>query len=754
MDYTKITKYDIATIDGVIKYANKFLYNIKNLDLRLQEDKTKIENFWLNIEKFFINVKEKNPQFFEESIVNFSFNILNYAIQIYSENYMVFMDGFFRFINNNQFQEIKPLLKNNQLKINTILKNLLEKEKISLIKNFIDIFLDDEKKVIHYIYDGDIIFIKQLLENNKILSFHFLLEEFKGFDENKIQIEFLKNQLIQEKYLQYIFPNHIFLSELEKKEEKEKSYYVENIMNNEQISLSEKIKFINYFIPNENIPFEMLFFILKNVALKKIKKEEIKILEVKDEKIIEQWSFKILKNTLAKTNTFMINNKEEKMITWSNSIEIYLKNWFEKDEIIIMMLKLITERKGNDELLILFTDYYKKELEKHKEILVKDMLGMENILEYTISYIIHQNDLYLLKDNQELKKMIINKKWTKIFFDLYKNDKIDEDWINMLYYDYNRKEIKDNVWFRFSDFKEKLLEKITANQSKEEIFNSFFLTNTTLKQETFTKYKKLLENSNFKFIKTLEEDFKYFKYLLENTALSFLIDEKEKNNILKINKWNKLFHKKLPVQIIYENNQCYFSYELKNELEEKTNVNNQTKVEKKENLDIFKNLLDNIIDKAKKDFIQFNELINQEVPFNIEFKIRSEHLFIEQLDFLKKLKKIEDLIQLEDIYLLQNNLSKYLIQCSQTYGKALQKNEMAKNNHMDDKAEKIHAEALKQIYLLEKEFELVKKNIINNMSDAHLNEMKVNTKVLETKNQEIENTSVLEIGNKTKLKIG
>jgi hypothetical protein len=247
----------------------------------------------------------------------------------------------------------------------------------------------------------------------------------------------------------------------------------------------------------------------------------------------------------------------------------------------------------------------------------------------------------------------------------------------------------------------------------------------------------------------LLNDKKSFEYFVKNTHIELFINNEEVQEILKENRWSKIFkNKKMPTYLLYENNHISIIYD----------HNFMTKIQNeslliKEQENNSENIVDKTIEKSKKDFIEFGKLIHQDISFDLNFKIRAEHLFLQQIDFLKELKKTEELIDTENIYLLQNNLGKYLLQCIHSYGKALQKNEIAQKHNIEDKEEKIHAEALKQIALLEKEFELVKKNIINNMTDIDLTEMKVNTRVLETKNEQIENLPLLNESTK-QLKIG
>ena len=97
---------------------------------------------------------------------------------------------------------------------------------------------------------------------------------------------------------------------------------------------------------------------------------------------------------------------------------------------------------------------------------------------------------------------------------------------------------------------------------------------------------------------------------------------------------------------------------------------------------------------------------------------------------------------MDDLYFLKSNLGKYLMQCTETYSRALTRYQTLLENpsllkkqdiSLDAQKEKIDNEALKQIALLEKELDFVKENVINTINSDSISDMRINTRFLESK---------------------
>ena len=740
MIWKNIKIYDINIVESFKIDVNTFLKTIEN------QNNEKIKNFWSIFENFFENLHEKNPEMFQETSVKTILMILSLLADnvINNESVMSINEKFFQVINNPVFENIKPILKNNTYNISNLLKNLLSSEKIVLAEKFYEFFLPENKKNIEYLYGEKIDFINWYLNQNKILAFDFLLKNFSGFDKTTIQAEFIKNNLIQEKYLNVIFPNHMIPKDFQN------SFMFDYIFKNSNILLIDKIKFLNYFNNPQNFSAEVLLFIFDNIENEKILPNQIKMLDIKDENIRKQILFQYFEKTKPKKESYGFyydkQSDKDKNTKWFNDIQKNIQYFFEKDQVNDIILEFLTTNKENDFFMMEFIQKNKENILENPQKFIKILMNSNNISEDTILYAFNLLDISHEDMNENLKKIIKEKKYYSVYLSLYKNQKIDNEWIDNLYnYFLNTNQIPESLENRLSEFKDLFLKNLIKNQTSENIFSLLFR-NGRLKPQVL---KDLVCNSSLKIYMELLNDKKSFEYFVKNTNIELFINKEEVQEILKENKWSKIFkNKKMPTYLLYENNHISIIYD-HNFM---TKIQNESLlIQEQENNS--ENIVDKTIEKSKKDFIEFGKLIHQDIPFDLNFKIRAEHLFLQQIDFLKELKKTEELIDTENIYLLQNNLGKYLLQCIHSYGKALQKNEIAQKHNIEDKEEKIHAEALKQIALLEKEFELVKKNIINNITDIDLTEMKVNTRVLETKNEQIENTPLYDEINK-QFKIG
>lgn len=160
-----------------------------------------------------------------------------------------------------------------------------------------------------------------------------------------------------------------------------------------------------------------------------------------------------------------------------------------------------------------------------------------------------------------------------------------------------------------------------------------------------------------------------------------------------------------------------------------------------------------LVDQASKDLKNLQILLDAHADksLNIEVKIRSETILLHNLNFLTNLKDTTDDIAFEDMYFLKNNLNKYLFQCLNTYIKSVARYEVLSEpgnklntkseDELEKQKEKIDNEALKQIGLLEKELELVKEHIVQQINRDLLTDMKVTTRVLQNRVEDSENRS-------------
>lgn len=184
--------------------------------------------------------------------------------------------------------------------------------------------------------------------------------------------------------------------------------------------------------------------------------------------------------------------------------------------------------------------------------------------------------------------------------------------------------------------------------------------------------------------------------------------------------------------------------ELRNQKQSKQNLNTI------EQNSLSANSFSDLLNQAHKDMRELQNFLdkNHEKPMNMEAKIRSEKMLLENINFLTSIKEHSEEISLEDQYFLKNNLGKYLIQCLQVYCKSLDRYESMTNtktsfkkminSNVDPEAfkEKIDNEVVRQIQLLEKELLLVKEHIVQQLNSDSINEMLVQTKVLESRVEE------------------
>jgi hypothetical protein len=171
-----------------------------------------------------------------------------------------------------------------------------------------------------------------------------------------------------------------------------------------------------------------------------------------------------------------------------------------------------------------------------------------------------------------------------------------------------------------------------------------------------------------------------------------------------------------------------------------------------------------LVEQAHLDLKNFQKLmdVHAEKSLNVEVKIRSENILLNNINFLTSIKGAVDDLAFDDMYFLKNNLNKYLIQCLNTYAKSVGRYEtlMEPGNALNTKSEeelekqkeKIDNEALKQIGLLEKELDLVKQHIVSQFNQDLLTDMRVTTRVLENRVEDSLSRSEPDSGNIVKIR--
>lgn len=260
------------------------------------------------------------------------------------------------------------------------------------------------------------------------------------------------------------------------------------------------------------------------------------------------------------------------------------------------------------------------------------------------------------------------------------------------------------------------------------------------KQGVEDTFKTLFVNNSRSRFSDMYENFKGTLVLdLENLSSSHLAQLKyifqgvlDVESHLSSPKWYSFGYEK-PLQIVFKNN----SFSVIKDPTKKVIIE---PIETEETFEV--GTVASIIQQAKKDLNRFNQITDQPLDFNLEFKIKATSMFMQQMSFLTQIQKIENEVNVDDLYFLKSNLGKYLMQCTETYSRALTRYQTLLENptlikkqevSLESQKEKIDNEALKQIALLEKELEFVKENVIKTINSDSISDMRINTRFLEAK---------------------
>lgn len=154
------------------------------------------------------------------------------------------------------------------------------------------------------------------------------------------------------------------------------------------------------------------------------------------------------------------------------------------------------------------------------------------------------------------------------------------------------------------------------------------------------------------------------------------------------------------------------------------------------------------ISKAQKEYSQIKNYLDsvKEKPLNMEIKIKSNNLMLDYLNFVTLIDSAKGIVGMEDMHFLENNLGSYLLESLRSYTKNVDRYDIMQKANDSGNFKKLFSgkteediqklkdrsdnECLRWIKLLEEQLELVKKNVIDQLNDDSLNDMKVRSKFL------------------------
>lgn len=701
--YRASSIYDINAKTNFDSRLQKFL-NTETYN-KTQEEFTEIRNF----------LTYQSNDFLEENFLSTCSKIiqsLNANRFIREENYLITL--FVNMVKEDKFKDMLPKLQNydtaDSLKL---ISFLLVDNNLKLAEDLTNIFINPEQRTLKSLDSNNLNIVEWCLKNREISVLKFLTEKYEGFNSAIIQKFILDYKELGEDIVNKAFPDNIYPNSL--------SHSIESLFNNDSIVLSKKLELISYFSKKTAfIPKELVSFIKEGLTSNFISTEVLKKCDFYDKLICKE----TLSNFLPYSSPNYIFNLKK-----------YLSLFEQEDKVSQISLELVLNNTKKVDFKSIIIDFIKEypDFAKEKSLEIKKYIIDNNCnVDLNLFYTLNSS----LVIDEELKKYLVNQN-QDLYFNL-KNHENDPEYINKSV----QFIIENGI---FPDFNsptsiQPVVNKIFQNLNNEQLVNLFLLQNNlfhnlkTLKKTNTTIVVDLI---------TLEE--KDREKLLKNLAL---VIDPELLVELQPKKWYQLNSDK-PLQLILKNG----VFSIITKVEDKISIVN---IESEDNLPS----ISPILSQAKKDLAKFNKIISEEVDFNLEFKIRSESIFMQQMAFLNQIQKIETDLKFEDLYFLKNNLGKYLIQCTETYSRSLKRHQTLlenptllkkTDNSLEYQKEKIDLEALKQVNLLEKELNFVKDNVINTVNSENFSAMKINTRFLQSRSEHTETTSVVKlVSNKLK----
>lgn len=684
--YNKNTNYNVKEKQEFDNALNSFLGRNRSYysNIDINQEFAEIENF----------LSFQYADFFEETFLTTSSKIIqHFSTFNFDEAQISSAQIFINILKKEKFKDLFPKLQNygTNHTFNFIFY-LLNNNNIILAENITKTFIHPEKRTLKS-FSSNV--VEWCLKNTKIAALKFLIHNYDGFNAKNIQSLFLSYAELGEEYLSKVFPDNIYPNSLESD--------FQSFFNNSSIVLFKKLELISYFSQKTDfVPKELVSFIKTGLIDNSISVESLK----KHDFFPKLTAKETLNNFLSfNTNNYVVNMKS------------YLSFFDKKENIAPIIFNLLTSNFSKDNYQTILVDFIKEFPEFSKE-------NSDDIKKYIVdnNLDIGNNLFASLKSgitiDSDFTDYLINKQ-KSLFFKL-KTPSEDSDYIDKAI-----KYMMENGSFPEMpnlNLETTIFNKMLKQLGNDKLAELFFIKNSGYNFVSFLKKANAtlvidVENMSEHTVKTLLDG-------ISSSIRRSVIDE------FSPKKWYQFSYEK-PLQLVYKNSE----FIVIKKVEDKVIVQEQEFEE-----ELNSNSFSLIISQAKKDLNKFNQLTSQPLDFNLEFKIRSESIFLQQMNFLNQIQKIEKEMNIEDLFFLKNNLGKYLIQCTETYSRALVRYQTLlenpglfkkQDNTLESQKEKIDNEALKQVSLLEKELNYVKENIIKTLNSDSVSDMRVNTRFLE-----------------------
>ena len=164
-----------------------------------------------------------------------------------------------------------------------------------------------------------------------------------------------------------------------------------------------------------------------------------------------------------------------------------------------------------------------------------------------------------------------------------------------------------------------------------------------------------------------------------------------------------------------------------------------------------------IINKKIKDDISVNQITKlltdiTNKNINLEIKLKMTNLCFDYKNFYELIKPFKEQLSYEDNIFIENGFVSYINEAVKSYENSLNKYNLIEKAHqssfskflnlthnVSDYKEKIDNECIRWIDLLDKQLNLVKSNVLNNLGEDTLRDMKIKTRFLNNKIEELPN---------------
>lgn len=704
---------------NIFEEKEKFKKLLKNFLQNPQEEIGIRKGF----EQIYNFINYQNPDFFEEVFLNTTTTILthiesrpDYGLPF--SDFNTLLNCFLNLIEKESFNKIEHKLQYYSTeKTFKLLNVLIKNDQTIMAQSITNTFIHPEKRILKNL---SLPLVEWCLENNKIASLNFLLNNFEGFNTEEVIYIFFKSSKMNDEYMKILFPINEYHPSLEGLF----NFYLQR----DDILSTNKINCISYFSKNkEKVDKVFINFIFKELINKKINTNFLK-----DYDFFPKLTLDINLNHYIELNSYYVENCKKYLEFFMKKEEYQIKIWNSIKNLNLENSNFI--KKVLIDFISEYSDFSKKIYEEIKNLIIEKKIDInEDFLTKLVK---------IVNLDEDFKKNIID--IDKDFYLILNNPKDNTEYIDK----YIENAIK-NYYFKPLNY---INDKIIIDNINEKVL--LILGNDKIIEFFILKASKSSSRNNLQFLSKIKIVIDFEKF--NEQEIEDIIDkiknyDSKYKEILKPKKWYDFSYEK-PLQIVFSNG----NFSIIKKIKDKVSIPVYSENEISE-----KNQISTIVAQAKEDISLFHTITEQPLDFNVEFKIRAESIFMQQIAFLNQIKKLENEIGVEEIYFLKNNLGKYLVQCTQTYSKALARNQTLVENPglfkrqdhtLEAQKENMHQEALKQISLLEKEFNFVKENITQSINSDSFSEMRINTRFLEAKAEHINEENIIKLSRVAKIR--